>query len=287
MVKAMFNATGKALIILVVAVLIREYFGVSLMGFVILIPIGGFLIAYNLAASFNKSLYKSHKCINKVRKRIITVLCILLFVGLYYGEYKLSYKNDFFDFDKKFEESSIQTDYNFFEYVNHELRYKTFDYARIHEIDMDSFESGFNFVYFSINIILFLLGIGAYNTTYSDYKFCEECNKYYSKKTIAGFNGLPFDKLKDLRSRTTSDLGSIIIDNPIIDQQKMRADEYIEVILNYCEECQSSYLEFILVIVNNGKVKKTVIRPGIIFSDSSTVRTVLNILEGEVCIGYD
>lgn len=276
MVKAILKTLFGTIILTIGLIIGREFIGTSLIRFTLLIPIGGFILGYNIAGYYNKSLFRNNHYIDNKKKLFITILAFLLLIGMYYAEYELGYKQDFI---KNIEaEYSTVNDMSFLEYIKHEKDYHTFKINKIEKYQTQKAFVIWNNIYFYLNILLFWLGVGAYNTTYNDRNYCSRCHRYHKTESIIGLNKNAYEELDKLREDAEK-YPQVLVDYmhkfPIIPEKEDRHEEYIECELDYCDVCYSSYVNFELHINKNNKEVKKALYPRIQFRDPITVKEII------------
>ncbi len=282
MIKSLVKATIFSVLVLLFLSVFREWTGDTLSDITCILPIGGFFLGYNISGIFNKTLYKKSILITSSKKTIIFLFSIILFCGILYGEYEVSYNNDYFNLDENIKEEILDTDYSFIEYLNHQKDFGSFyinDYKRLND---NSISITISRIRFYLNIVFMIIGILAYNTTYDDYKYCNVCGIYYKKRSIMSLNSDAFNKLNKMRDDIEISPNKIIDyvkKNPVLTVESKKSNEDIEVELNYCEECYCSFLSFKLSVLMGKKRKKTKLKPNIELNHSQAINQIVKLLD--------
>lgn len=245
------------IILSILSVIVAEYIATAFIGFSILnlsfwvvIPAGGALIGMFLGWTFSNAFRKCNKKFSKWHCLMAAVVSILTFIGINYMEYRTTYLLDDYTISRTFEGAPISE----FVYTDDDGIEKQMTFINYQKYLLDNSDSTIRFksgdtvdvkTSGKINYIVYFLQLIAmiiFTTFYfvinlSDFKYCDNCKRYYTAKKL--FEFLPSDY--DIVMNKLNDVNGCLLDLKELcnNNKKIHNNVYFKAILMYCKECKN------------------------------------------------
>ncbi|MBW6410621.1 hypothetical protein [Clostridium weizhouense] len=245
------------IILSMLSVIVAEYIANAFIGFSILnlsfwvvIPAGGALIGMFLGWAFSTAFRKSNKKFSKKHCLIAVVVSILTFIGINYMEYRTTYLLDDYTISRTFEGSPISE----FVYTDDNGIEKQMTFINYQKYLLDNLDSTIRFksgktmdvkTSGKINYIVYFLQLIAmiiFTTLYfvinlSDFKYCDNCKRYYTLKKLFEFSPSDYDIVMNKFENVNDSL--LDLKEFCNRRRKFHNDVYFKATLMYCKECKN------------------------------------------------
>lgn len=225
-------------------------FGFDLLTFnlIYIIPVGAFISSCLMFVFFGEKCVK--KEINtKKFTLLVLILSVSLFIGIQYGQYKMTYIDDTDGMNYKMKGNHVseyinpdtEDGFTFLSYVTFSINHSSISFSRrMHTlIKLDGVKI-INWIIYIISFIGFLIGsMAGLHARTTNLAYCDHCKKYMKRIPFSLSNNFSKEKISVLEERIKS--SESIIDHleahPALN--KATALTYYKLHLLYCESCKN------------------------------------------------